>query len=408
MNSSSKISTTYFFLLILLGCFGLVLFSSLKFNYLYWGILIILLFKDGFTANMKETKLGELIIIYISFLFLSCVYSWLFNKQSLYVVIVYSFNYFSILFYFVLLKYKLTAQQTEKIIIWISLSFCMCYIIQWLIYPTILFSSANDTINITDDQFRMRMPGSLGAYILFFMGFNRFIVTKKVTNVIYSLVAMFPILIQGFRSLIALTIIVLFLLIIFASKKINMYAYILVIIMLALPLSSLPIVREKIEEMEQRQINDQTFKNEDYIRYLALDYYWSVQFSKPYEKIVGGGNPVDIRSKYYKTIKNIEKNYNFYWVDLGLVGLSMIIGLPAVVCLVIMYLFCIFKFKEPQYQYVRWGLVVVLIGSIFTSKELFRDGNILLLSLFLYLEYISHHKTSLIVVKKKVQNRFES
>ena len=198
MNSLSKINETYFFLLILLGCFGLVFFSFSKSSYLYWGILIVLLFKDGFSANVKETILGKLIIFYISFLFLSCVYSWLYNKQSLYVVILYSFNYFSILFFFVLLKLKLTAQQTEKVILWISLTFCMCYIVQWLIYPTILFSSANDTINITDDQFRMRMPGSLGAYILFFMGFNRFLVTsKKVSYLIYSLIAMFPILIQG-------------------------------------------------------------------------------------------------------------------------------------------------------------------------------------------------------------------
>jgi hypothetical protein len=231
------------------------------------------------------------------------------------------------------------------------------------------------------------------------MGFNRFIVTKKITYIFYSLIALLPIFVQGFRSLIALTLIALFLLIIFASKKKNMFAYILVSILLAFPISSLPIVREKINEMEQRQLNEQTFENEDYIRYLSLDYYWSVQFSKPYEKIVGGGNPVDMKSKYYKTIKNLENNYGFYWVDLGIVGLSMIIGIPAVACLVIMYLFCIYKFKEPQYQYVRWGLVVVFIGSIFTSKELFRDGNILMLSLFLYLEYICHCKKPQKVVK---------
>ena len=404
MKSLNKITNTYFFLLILIGCFGLVFLSSLKFDYLYWVILIILLFKGGFATNIKESTSGKLIILYISFLFLSCVYSWLFNQQSLYVCVVHSFNYFSILFFFVLFKCKLSAQQTEKVILWISLSFCVCYIIQWLIYPTILFSSAGDTININEDEFRMRMSGSLCAYILFLMGFNRFIVTKKVTYVIYSIIAMFPIIVQGFRSLIALTLTALILLILSTTKKrINTFAYILVIIMLLFSLSSLPIVRDKIDEMEQRQLSDQTFDNEDYIRYLSLDYFWNTQFSKPYEKIFGGGNPVDTRSKYYKSIKLAERYYYFYWVDLGIIGLAMIIGFPAVVCLLLMYLLCIYKFKEPQYQYVRWGLVVVLVGSIFTSKELFRDGNILLLSLFLYLEYICHYKRPLKMAKTNVK-----
>ena len=109
----------------------------------------------------------------------------------------------------------------------------------------------------------------------------------------------------------------------------------------------------------------------------------------PGEKIFGGGVPVDMSTKFRK-----EVYYNNYtWTDLGLVGLSMVIGIPAVCLLVLLYLICIWKLKEPQHQYLRFTLLIALLGSVFTTAELYRDGNILLFSLFLYIEHQYHTKS---------------
>lgn len=82
----------------------------------------------------------------------------------------------------------------------------------------------------------------------------------------------------------------------------------------------------------------------------------------------------------------------------------MVIGMPAVILLVFMYLYCMWKCKEPRLQYIRFTLFVVLFGSIITSMELYREGNILLLSLFLYIEYKYHMEQKFVDRLKKVNN----
>lgn len=78
--------------------------------------------------------------------------------------------------------------------------------------------------------------------------------------------------------------------------------------------------------------------------------------------------------------------------------------MPAVILLVFMYLYCMWKCKEPRLQYIRFTLFVVLFGSIVTSMELYREGNILLLSLFLYIEYKYHMEQKFVDKLKKVNN----
>ena len=97
---------------------------------------------------------------------------------------------------------------------------------------------------------------------------------------------------------------------------------------------------------------------------------------------------------------DIEKDQNgFYWDDLGVIGLGLVIGFPAAILLILLYVVCMWKCKEPDIQYVRFTLFVVLVGSIFTTRELYREGNILLLSFFLYLEYKYHAEQSSLPVQ---------
>jgi hypothetical protein len=142
--------------------------------------------------------------------------------------------------------------------------------------------------------------------------------------------------------------------------------------------------------MNHRNETNQTFENENYIRWKELDYYWNEQFTRPAEKVFGGGVPTDRESKYANTIYGYAYDKRLFWDDLGLVGLSMIIGIPAVTLLVLLYLVCIWRCKEPELQYIRVTLAVVLLASLFTNSEVYRQGNLLLLTLFLYIEYKYH------------------
>lgn len=394
-NYSKKNNVTLIVILIivLLRLFGFRYYFESWVFYVYFPLLLFLS-----RYNIKSTY-AKLILLYIVLLTFSCLYSHFINGQKLLTTIVYSFNYFSLLFFFVLLQFKPSYKDTEKIFLIVSLCFCVCYIIQWIIYPTILFGAAGR--HTGDDMFRARQPGSLSCYFLLMYGVNMLLQHRKIKYALLAGIGFLPIIIMGFRSLIALTVVSLFIMVPFvlrSGRKTLLYA--LLGAGVAMMAMQTPLVQSKIEEMNRRQEADQTFENKDYVRYASFNYYWNYHFTKPYEKIIGGGAPVDKSSKYAKQIK--KKNEIHLWIeDLGIVGLSMMIGIPAVVCLVLMYLICVFRCKSPNLQYIRFTLIVVLFGSIFTSMELYRPGNILLLSLLLYME-MRYNKEELLRKNKNI------
>lgn len=386
-KQKGEIGIHYFLMLLLLSFYGLntELLTGNYTKYLLFTLLLVLCYD----SIQIRTKYSKPIIIFAFFVLLSCLYSSFFNDQKFYFVLASSYQYFSLLFFFYLVGRRLSYLETERVIKLISITFCFAYIIQWLIYPVAIFSTALDTININDEVFRLRMPGSICCYCLFFYGLNRFLLRKRIEFVYYMILGFIPILIQGFRSLIFLTLVSFFILIIFVyrqSTKVVVYCLLGIAFVSALLNTSLG--QQKMNEMLERQKLDQTFDNEDYVRYQSFDYYWNYQFNKPYEKVIGGGVPSDPDSKYYKQIERVKQYQHLWWVDLGLVGLVLIIGIPAVLLLVYLYVICIWRCKAPRLQFIRFTLLVVLMGSIFTSMELYRNGNILIFSLLLYSEYI--------------------
>lgn len=368
--------------ILMLKAFGLKFFPGSTVDYLFFCLLFFL---SNFYLKEKYSKL---IVAYLFFLTLSCIYSWIFNGQSLITTIIHSFNYYAILFFFVLQRFRPSYKEVERVILVVALCFCFCYILQWLIYPIILFSGGEH--HISEDFYRSRMPGSLICYFLFLYGINKYLLCKEIKYARYSFLAFFPILIQGFRTLIALSAVSAFLVIPFvlrSGKKTFFYSILGAGIVLVL--LNMPLVQTKIEEMNRRQENDQTFDNSDYIRYRSFDYYWYEFYTKPYEKVFGGGVPADKQSRYSKRIRQMNQ-VHFWLEDLGIVGLSMMIGIPAVACLVAIYLLCMYNCKSPELQCIRFTLFIALIGSLFTTMELYRPGNLLMLSLLLYMEYRYH------------------
>lgn len=397
--------TILFFVLLLLDFFGLKIIRYGFLDYVFLSTIVIM----AVPAIQVKGTYPFLIIGYCIFVLLSCLYSWSFNGQGLITVIGHSYDYFALLFFFVLLWTNLSSKEAENLFVRIALCFCFCYILQYIISPTVLFSGAEDENKMNALKYRVRMPGSISGYFLILYAINKYLlgeVRKRSKYILYAIIAFVPIVIQGFRSLVMLTLMAGFLIIPFvlrSGKKTIIYSILgAVIVLLA---TSTSLVQTKIDEMMARQEKQQTFNNEDYIRFLSFDYFWNEQFTKPYEKVIGGGVPSDKKTAYYRKIQNVKQHYDYYWVDLGIVGLSMVIGMPAVILLVFMYLYCMWKCKEPQLQYIRFTLFVVLFGSIFTTMEIYREGNILLFSLILYIEY-KYHAEQKFVDKLKELNRY--
>lgn len=367
---------------------------------------IVLFFADFFVKG----RYAKLILVYFVFLTISCIYSNMFNGQKLFPTIINSFYLYSIASYFVFKRLNLSLKETENVLVGLSICFCLCYILQWLVYPTIIFSNAEH--NAGDSGYRSRMPGSILCYFFFLYGINQYLLKRKWTYVVYSLLGFIPIIIQGFRSMIALMALSAFLIVPFvlkSGKKTIVYSILGAVV--AVAAISTPLVQSKIEEMNRRQETDQIFSNSEYIRWIALDYYWNQYYTKPYEKVFGGGNPVDYSSKYTQHIKQLNregKGYHLWLEDLGIVGLSMMIGIISVSFLVLIYLLCMYKCMDPRLQCIRFTLFIVLIGSIFTTMELYRQGNLLILPLLLYYEEKFNNTHQLIETLKSNDKKIKS
>lgn len=394
--SSSEVYQTYLMTLVLLGFFGLKIidYGGTDFVYLF---LVISLAIPVFFAKGSYQKM---IRWYLLFVMVSCCSSWALNGQNPILVIGRSYDYFALLFFFYLVKADLSSKETIKVMEMLALTFCIGYIVQWLIYPTVIFSQVDFFTNEAG-KYRARMTGSICCYFLLMYSINKFLLKKDWIYAVYGVFAFIPIIIQGFRTLVALSAVSAFLMIPFvlrSGRKTIFYSLLGAVVSVAIFSTSL--VQSKMDEMISRQERDQTFENDDYIRVLAFDYYWNQQFKRPAEKILGGGRPVDNSTSYTKRINIARNSYGFRWTDLGIVGLSMIIGIPAVLMLVLIYIRCIWLCKEPEIQFVRFTFLIVLLGSG-TVAEMYREGNILLLSFFLYLEYKYHKELKISKFLKK-------
>lgn len=257
-----------------------------------------------------------------------------------------------------------------------------------MVFPTIIFSGA-DNEYWSEETYRVRIPGSICCYGLLFYGINKAIINNRPRFFILSSLGGLPILIQGFRSLSTLAIVAVYLLFLYMIRK-SLKNIMLFVVFLACTLYLLKtdIVQYKIREMQDRNEQEEFFSNKDYIRWAELDYYWNKQCPSIFDKIFGGGIG-DGQSSYTKKMAAAYRK-RLFWDDLGVVGLGLILGYPTVFVLISMYIICIWRCKKLELQYIRFTLCVVLLGSLFTTAELFRMGNILLLSLFIYIEHKSH------------------
>ena len=148
ISISKKLLPILFVILLFLKCFGFIALNINALNYIFTVLLIFFIIKYKEPHWYRKT-----LLIYSFFIFCSCLYSFLYNKQSLFKTIFNSYNYLGLLFLFYIMNLKLNSFQLKKITLWLSLIFCTCYIFQWIIYPITIFSGSLDEVNISDEVF---------------------------------------------------------------------------------------------------------------------------------------------------------------------------------------------------------------------------------------------------------------
>jgi len=314
---------------------------------------------------------------------ISCYY---FRGQSMLMTFKASVSYYYIFFYFVLKYLDVSIYKMETALLILIIIFCVCYIVQYIVFPKVIFSGGEDQ-NITTDNIRIRMVAQGLSSLGYFFGLNKYLHNNKKLHYLFLAILCFGVIfLMGFRTMLVMISIFTFLLIVRVKGfKWNILLFSLLACGLFVAMLQIPVFSEKLNGMMDRQ-QTEVLSNKDYIRVIQLKYYTHDHFKSFWEYIYGSGMTYSTEqetSSYGRYMSRLPA-VGIYWQDWGILGLSWIIGILAVISM-IAYSIKAFLLEVPVAYYYIGIWFIYLVASSVTTMEFYRDGNFIVQSIALYM-----------------------
>jgi hypothetical protein len=316
--------------------------------------------------------------------------SYYFREQTIIESFKASVVFFYIMFYFMLRQIKPSIVQMESAIFTIVVIFCLCYIIQFLIYPTVIFSGAEMEFS---EDIRIRLMAQGFSSLGYFFGLNNFIIGKRKNSNLFLLLLCFSVIfLMGFRTMLAgivfFTCILFFRIYGFSWK---FFSVGLLAVGVFIAIIQIPVFADKINIMLERQ-ETQNLANSDYIRVIGFLYYTQDHFKNIWEFILGSGMPFE--GTVYGNYMTGLINEGIYYEDWGLIGLSWLIGIIPVFFMIFYGIKAFILNVKKEYYYIGIWFLYLIITSI-TTMEFYRAGNFVVQAIALYMVeqiYILHRQ----------------
>jgi hypothetical protein len=289
-------------------------------------------------------------------------------------------NMLGLLVLFTIPIFRLKNSEVENVIFAVGITFMIIYLIQYFLHIP-LFTSEED-LQDADLSMRVRMNGQCLFVLLYLKSFDNLLDKFSFKDIVVLVASLLCIFIIGFRSHIA-TIVAISLIFFFNKKKVtnvNLF-YSVLLALLLIGFSQNEIVQYKIDQMVERNATG-TFDNKDYIRYRSFDFYVNELPKNIGDRIFGVGLPSS-KSSYGMYVSRL-KEVGLIWADWGLIGLSVVLGFPAVLCIIWYGLKAFFTTVESRYSYLCYWFLFMLIASLIT-REIFRMGAFAVQGVVLYL-----------------------
>ncbi|MFR9611782.1 MAG: hypothetical protein SNI87_08580 [Rikenellaceae bacterium] len=352
-------------------------------------IFVVLIGIANISYLKKHVFINSFVYILIG-IFLSFISALLFRDQAIIESLKATFNYFYlILFFYVLLKMKPSLKQCERILIYLGVIASCIYILQFLLLPygvEILPISEREMAE--EASARFRIVGSGIFSLCFFLGVNRFILSNDRRYLYFAVLALAPILLMSFRTMIAgvavFVIIMVYRLV--RGSIARMTKYIILALIVSIAILQVPVVSDKVDYMIDKQMSGiETLDNSDYIRVITLNYFVNDYPKSDMERILGSGMPF-ADSSFGTQIESLSES-GIYWQDWGLIGLTWILGPFTVIAMVLCSIKAAILSKQREYMYISIWLIYMIVISV-TTLEYCRNGNLLIQSLTLYMAYL--------------------
>lgn len=275
-------------------------------------------------------------------------------------------------------------EKIEKALETVAIVCMGIYLVQYILQIPI--TTDLQSIEEGGQQLRLRINGQCLFFLMFFKSLG--ILSDRISiKYIAILIASFLcIIIIGFRSHMLVLVLASFIFL-WRSGKLKFSAKtvtsIIVMSIIAFAVAQSPIVRYKIDQMTERNENS-NFQNEDYVRYATYYYYTEELPENVGDKILGIGLP-NAKSKYGSFIQDVVKEqYRLIWADWGLIGLSWMVGIPAVLCIIWYSLMAFLTPVDRDKSYLCYFFLFMLFAS-FLTREIYREGAYPIQGIVLYL-----------------------
>ena len=293
-----------------------------------------------------------------------------------------------IYFYYFLVAYKVSIKSVEKIIVLFSIALFILFVAQYYLYPLKIFNSDIGVSSSSEVLFRWTFYGQGFISLGLLFTFNKYHEKKDFKYLVLSIMLFIYFLLQGSRSImIAIIIAILFLLYKneYFKFTVKNFVGLLLIVLCVIAIINIPKVNKIINYTINRSFEDKNLK-EDYVRFVQLDYFLNAHAKNNIEFILGSGVPGD--TEYGRGMNSIadasENVIPINWVDLGFIGLAIIVGFSfSISLLYILIKEAVRKKVHSRYYYIQSWYVYLIFATIFYPTA-FIGGNMIVLALTMY------------------------
>lgn len=347
--------------------------------YLFCGFAFIMV------IHKSNMRFKYAIFVLVIGLIINSIAAFLNLRQSPKLTILsFSFYYF-IFLYFALHYFRFKRKFMESTIIIFGVIYSIIFVIQYKIYPTVIFNS--DAISAVEArQFEIIGHGFL--MLAYFLALNRFLINRKVINLVLALGFMMVLMKSDFRTLIAGALItsafMVYKLVRFNARDFFIIVFIVLAFIGLMQYRGVAYIIDKMISQTESNIEE----GDKYVRLIQLEFFYKRYPRNLSYYIMGGGKPAGEENiKNYDPFamgQDYHGNYNIVWVDIGLLGFFVVVGGIATLGLLWYTLKAIFIKLPRETLYLNMYFFYLLIVS-FTNEEIYRDGIFAVQAIGLYL-----------------------
>lgn len=348
------------------------------------GFVILAFYLIASYRNIRKVStFRNIILALVFFLIVNAFTSHYYRGQDVFSTLRQTSPFMMIIGYFFYLDKRFSVKSMEKLIFILTVMFDIVYLVQYALYPygIVIFPDAETEYG---SDVRLRLYGQNICSLGLMFSFNKYLVSKKSKYMYAAMLSFFVLFLWGFRTIFAASFILPLLMYCKLEGVKSLFAITPICLILLILIFQAPIVQDKVLAMLERQGADQSFGNKDYIRNLCINYYLFEHFSSGWEMFWGSGIPSG-DSNYSDLMSHLGQK-GYHWNDMGLWGLSWVLGVPATLMMLCYGIKASFMKMSHEYLYLTYWFIFSLMTA-FTTAEYIRTGNYVIQSIALALLY---------------------